>query len=82
MNAGDLRDYALGQQYPCWYDPDNDRRVVVRRNLGPAWFGLLAFPFALALGALVILSWEMRGRRRDVGDGPTAGDPGSATERQ
>jgi len=74
VNAGDLRDYALGQQYPCWYDPDYDRRVVVRRELGPLWVGLLLLPFALALGAFGVISWELALSRSDVrraGGSPT-----------
>jgi hypothetical protein len=66
VNAGDLSDYALGQQYPCWYDPDDERRVVVRRDLGPLWVGLLVLPLALALGAGVVIAWELVLGRSDA----------------
>jgi hypothetical protein len=59
-NAGDLRDFAFGQDYACWYDPEAPRRVVVRRNLGPAWFGLMMLPMLFALGALVVIFVELR----------------------
>ncbi len=67
VNEGDLRDYALGRQYPCWYDPNNERRVVVRRDINPLGVGLLLMPFVLALGALIIILRGLRGGPRDVG---------------
>ena len=68
VNAGDLRNFALGQQYPCWYDPENEREVVVKRSLNPLWIGLLVLPVVLGLGALVVISWEVRDGRRDAHD--------------
>jgi hypothetical protein len=68
-NAGDLRDFALGEQYPCWYDPENHRSVVVKRDLGPMWVGLLVLPLVLALGALLLIAWELKDRHGRQGAG-------------
>jgi hypothetical protein len=63
MSTGDLHKFALGRQYPCWYDPTDQRQVVVIRHLSPLWVGLLLLPMVLAVGAVVAISWELHDPR-------------------
>jgi hypothetical protein len=55
VGYGAIREFALGETYPCWYDPGNDRQVVVRRSLGLLLLGLCFFPLAIGAGALFVL---------------------------
>jgi hypothetical protein len=70
VNEGDLRDFRLGGQYPCWYDSENHRRIVVKRSLNPVWVGLLVSPLLVGLGALIVIIRELRHRKRDESPSP------------
>lgn len=56
-----LDQFTAGQNYPCWYDPSDPGRVVLRR--GYTWFAwlllLVPVPFiAVGGGGLVFVVWN------------------------
>lgn len=59
-----LQNYAVGQQYPCWYDPANPAKAVLVR--GWTWWAFVALLIplaALGFGALVVKhAWQTRGQ--------------------
>lgn len=41
----EMKEWTVGAQVPCWYDPEDPRDVVVRRGFGGAYlFALLPLP--------------------------------------
>jgi hypothetical protein len=69
VSYGAIRDFALGGQCACWYDPENDRRVVVRRGISLPFLGLAMMPFAVAFASLFGL-WRALGGKGPAGGGP------------
>lgn len=66
-----LEQFEIGRQYPCWYDPRDPRRAVLKR--GYTWFAwlMLLFPapfLAIGGGGLfyVLLNWGKSAERRAV----------------
>ena len=55
----DLEQFKIGAEVPCWYDPHDPTRVVVRPGFGGAYFFAL-----LPLGLLVGGVWALGGRKR------------------
>lgn len=66
-----LRQFEIGKEYPCWYDPRDPTRVVLKR--GYTWFAwlMLLFPVPfLAIGGgglfYVVWNWGKSAERRAV----------------
>lgn len=82
-----LDEYRVGDIYPCWYDPSDPNRVVLRR--GYTWFAwtllLLPVPFiAVGGGGLifVVWNWGKSAERRAISvQRPASGEP-PTSERQ
>lgn len=61
--------FQPGQDYPCWYDPeDHERAVVVRRYSWAAW-SMLLLPLSLVIAgggglAITLLNWGKSAERR------------------
>lgn len=83
--------FIVGQNYPCWYDPGDPRRVVLRR--GYTWFAwmllLLPVPFiAVGGGGLIFVVWNwgkstehraVSGQRSAASEPPASNRPPSET---
>ena len=55
-----LAGFAVGGQYPCWYDPRNpDRVVLVRGHNWTAW-GVLAVPLVVLLVGFIGVRYNVR----------------------
>ena len=44
-----LEEFTVGEEYPCWYDPDNPSKVVVVRGFGWMTYVLLLVSLTLIL---------------------------------
>ena len=61
--------YVAGEQYPCWYDPDDPRQAVIERGFNWLTWVLLLLPIAfIAIGGsgagYVALTWGKSAERR------------------
>ena len=68
-NAGlrsmsDLDELAIGDEVPCWIDPDHPERFVLRRGVDATWLALVTGSLALALLGGVAWSLRSSGRPR------------------
>src|SRR5579872_4620572 len=59
-----LNNFAVGGQYPCWYDPGNPGRVVLVRGHNWGTYGMLLVPTVfLAVGLIGVRHSWLRMRR-------------------
>ena len=51
-----INNYKVGEEYPCWVDPDNAERAVLNRDIpGIVWF-IIPFSFLfIAVGGFIML---------------------------
>lgn len=71
QGQGGIRQYVVGQKYPCWYDPANPEVVVFERRYHWGWWLLMVVPAALigvGAGGLIygLLQWGTSAERRAV----------------
>jgi hypothetical protein len=57
------RCFVIGRQYPCWYDPDDPRRVALSRGYSASSLQLV-LGCAGVLGVSLVLAWRSQRRQR------------------
>lgn len=56
-----LARYELGKSYPCWFDPDDPQRFLLKRSLSWGWYLLCLGPLILFLISSRYLLKKVRG---------------------
>jgi len=62
--------YPIGATFPCWYDPDRPRQVVLDRSIHWQSYFLLAAPALFLIPGVVILYFVVQGLRHRTPDAP------------